>query len=190
MALKHKVEKIEEVEEQYRGLYAEEGGAFILQVDDNPHKAKVDEFRGNNIELQKKLDALEASIEAEKKKKTDQAAIASGDAERLLAEKEQQLAELTSQLENLNGKVGTYEERYKGELEELVLQLPEDMRKDYEGVDTQQGIKFAKQALTLVSKRKPFEVAPKAIGKLDLDQDISKLSPQDKLAYVRQQKGD
>lgn len=57
MKLKFKIAKLEDVEEQFRGLYTEGGdGSFYLSVDGAVDKTKLDEFRNTNIDLMKKLE--------------------------------------------------------------------------------------------------------------------------------------
>ena len=59
MKLKHKITKLDDVDEQYRPLYAQgDDGAFYLQVDGLVPKSKLDEFRNNNVELMQKLEGL------------------------------------------------------------------------------------------------------------------------------------
>lgn len=55
--LKFKVAKIEDVQEQFRGLYAQgSDGFFYLQAEGAVDKAKLDEFRNNNVELMKQIE--------------------------------------------------------------------------------------------------------------------------------------
>lgn len=57
--LKYKISKIEDVAEQFRGLYTQgQDGAFYLAVDGAVGKDKLDEFRNNNIDLMKQLEAF------------------------------------------------------------------------------------------------------------------------------------
>lgn len=56
MPLKFQVDSIDEVEEGLRTHYTEKDGKFFLQVDGAVSKAKLDEFRNNNIELMKRLE--------------------------------------------------------------------------------------------------------------------------------------
>lgn len=56
MALKYQVEKLEDVPEGQRELYVASNGKFILQVEGAVGKDKLEEFRNNNIELQKQID--------------------------------------------------------------------------------------------------------------------------------------
>lgn len=59
MALKHKIGALTEVAEAVRSFYEEKDGAFFLQVEGMVPKAHVDEFRNNNIELNRKISEME-----------------------------------------------------------------------------------------------------------------------------------
>lgn len=186
MELEETVSKIEEVEEQYRGFYEEqEAGGFKLKfsIKGMGSKDKLDEFRGNNHKLQDELDKMKADIESEKKKKTDQAAIDKGEAAGVIADKDRQLADLTSQLETLTGKVGTYEEREKVKLAAVVEKLPEDIRANFDGLPVGQAITLAENIAEKLTQRKPFGIPPKEIAALNIDKDLPTMSPQEKLAY-------
>lgn len=64
MKLKYRISKLEDVEEQYRGLYAASAdGTFTLQAEGVADKAKLDEFRDNNISLSKQMDDLKKMFE-------------------------------------------------------------------------------------------------------------------------------
>lgn len=56
MAYKYKIDKLEDVAENIRGMYVARDGAFYLDVEGVVPKERVDEFRNNNIELQKQID--------------------------------------------------------------------------------------------------------------------------------------
>lgn len=56
MALKYQIEKLEDVPETHRDLYVASNGKFVLQVEGAVGKDKLEEFRNNNIELQKQID--------------------------------------------------------------------------------------------------------------------------------------
>ena len=57
--LKFKISKLEDVEEAFRGLYEKHtDGAYYLSVDGAVSKDKLDEFRTNNVDLLKKLEAF------------------------------------------------------------------------------------------------------------------------------------
>lgn len=58
MALKYKIAKLEEVPEAVRSLYKPEGEAFVLDAEGVVPRERLDEFRTNNIALQRQLDAL------------------------------------------------------------------------------------------------------------------------------------
>jgi hypothetical protein len=58
MALKYQVAKLEDVPENVRNLYRQEGAAFVLDAEDVVPKTRLDEFRTNNIQLQQQLDKL------------------------------------------------------------------------------------------------------------------------------------
>lgn len=58
MALKGEITKLEDVPENVRPLYVKEGEKFVLDVEGLVPKAKVDEFRNNNVQLQQQLDKL------------------------------------------------------------------------------------------------------------------------------------
>lgn len=63
MALKHQLEKIEEVVEPLRAFYeAGQDGKYYLQVEGMVPKIKLDEFRTNNIELQRKVTEFETKF--------------------------------------------------------------------------------------------------------------------------------
>src|SRR5574337_84483 len=56
MGLKYTIAKLEDVEEAVRPLYVQQGDKFVLDVDGVVAKEKLDEFRNNNIELQKQIE--------------------------------------------------------------------------------------------------------------------------------------
>jgi hypothetical protein len=58
MGLKLRIKKLEDVAEGLRAMYKAEGEEFVLDVDGVVAKEKLDEFRNNNIALQRQLDAL------------------------------------------------------------------------------------------------------------------------------------
>lgn len=58
MALKFSVDTLDSVEEAFRPLYVEESGKFVLDVEGAVPKAKLDEFRNNNIQLTKTLESF------------------------------------------------------------------------------------------------------------------------------------
>lgn len=58
MGLKHTIQKLEDVPENVRTLYKQDGDKYVLDVEGVVPKERLDEFRTNNIELQKQLDKL------------------------------------------------------------------------------------------------------------------------------------
>jgi hypothetical protein len=58
MALKYKFNSKAEVPAEYAALYTERDGAFFLDVEGAVEKAKLDEFRNNNVALTKERDEL------------------------------------------------------------------------------------------------------------------------------------
>lgn len=58
MGLKYQIAKLEEVPENVRSLYKAEGAVFVLDAEDVVPKAKLDEFRTNNIQLNQQLEKL------------------------------------------------------------------------------------------------------------------------------------
>jgi len=58
MGLKYQITALTEVPENVRSLYKPEGAIFVLDADDVVPKARLDEFRTNNISLTQQLDRL------------------------------------------------------------------------------------------------------------------------------------
>jgi len=67
MSLKYKYLKKDEVPGEHAALYIEKDGVFVLDVEGASDKAKLEEFRANNIKLQNDLKKFEG-IDAEKAK--------------------------------------------------------------------------------------------------------------------------
>ena len=64
MALKSVIENKEEIPEGVKEFYEEENGKYLLKVEGLTEKAKLDEFRNSNIELQKKLEEASTNLES------------------------------------------------------------------------------------------------------------------------------
>lgn len=61
--LKAIIEKLEDVDEQYRGLYKKlDDGTFELQIDDSAALRRLKEFRDNNIDKDKKVSEYEKQL--------------------------------------------------------------------------------------------------------------------------------
>lgn len=58
MGLKYQIAKLEDVPENVRSLYKQEGTVYVLDAEDVVPKTRLDEFRTNNIQLQQQLDKL------------------------------------------------------------------------------------------------------------------------------------
>lgn len=58
MPLKHTIDKLDEAPEAVRSMYKEQDGKYVLDVEGVVPKARLDEFRNNNIALQQQLDKL------------------------------------------------------------------------------------------------------------------------------------
>lgn len=56
MSLKYRIKALSEVSEALRELYKPEGDSFVLDVEGAVDRTRLDEFRNNNIELQKQID--------------------------------------------------------------------------------------------------------------------------------------
>jgi hypothetical protein len=63
MTLKYTLDTLpDDLPEAHRALYREDNGKFVLDIEGAAPKARVDEFRQNNIELAKQRDALAAAL--------------------------------------------------------------------------------------------------------------------------------
>ncbi len=63
MALKFKFKSKDEIPAEHLNLYVERDGAFVLDAEGAVEKAKLDEFRTNNVNLQKQLTDLSKRFE-------------------------------------------------------------------------------------------------------------------------------
>lgn len=126
MAMKFRIAKLEDVEEQYRGLYVKtEAGDYILQVEGAVGKEKLDEFRNNNIELQKMLDRYKdltpekvAELQALEKKRQEKELLDKGEIDKVI---EGRVAEMKQNYENqINQITGQFQTANK-QLEVLMI---------------------------------------------------------------------
>ncbi len=119
--LKATVKTLDEVPEAARELYVQVGEDFVLDVDDTEYKTRINEFRTNNIDLQK--------LNAQLKQDADEA---------------QKLREVAKEYEGIDPdkarealeKLKKIEEKQlmdAGKIDELLHQRTENMRSDYEG---------------------------------------------------------
>lgn len=95
MALKFKFKSQDEVPAEHLSLYAERDGPWFLDVDGAVEKAKLDEFRTNNITLTKERDEFMQrfdgidpdavrALAAEKQKLEEAAQLKSGEVEKVV----------------------------------------------------------------------------------------------------------
>ena len=129
MALKRKVENLDDVAEAFRGLYTEktEGDKkwYVLSDEAFPEgmvdKTKLDEFRNNNIELQKQVKELtdkfgnidlEKYDELRKKEKEihDKKLLDQGKVDELIAHRTEEMKKkFTNEIQERDSKIGTLE---------------------------------------------------------------------------------
>lgn len=121
--LKFRIPKLEDVEEDKRSLYQKgDDGAYYLIVEGAVAKDKLDEFRNNNVDLMKKLEAFKGldpskvhEMLENERKIAEKKLIDSGDIEGLVnqrvstmkSEYESKLGELTKKLETGNRQLET-----------------------------------------------------------------------------------
>lgn len=95
MPLKLKFATRAEIPAELAGLYVERDGAWCLDVEAGSDRARLDEFRANNIALQKQVNELTSRFEgidpdevrklaAEKQRLEEQALIKAGEAEKVI----------------------------------------------------------------------------------------------------------
>ncbi len=124
MAIKFRVKSKDEVPAELQGLYVEREGALVLDVEGAVEKAKLDEFRANNIALtnqlaeQKKrfegIDPEEVRKLAEEKQRLEEAQqLKGGEVEKVVegrlkaakAEWDKQMSAVTGQRDALNSRL-------------------------------------------------------------------------------------
>jgi hypothetical protein len=124
MALKYKISSKAEVPAEQAAFYTERDGAFILDVDGAVEKAKLDEFRNNNITLTKERDELKQRFEGinpeevrklaeEKRRLEEEAQLKAGEVDKVVekrvtaarTELEKQLGAITSERDALNARL-------------------------------------------------------------------------------------
>ena len=124
MALKFKFKTKDEIPADYLSLYAEREGAWVLDVDGAVEKAKLDEFRNNNVALAKERDDLKKRYEgidpdevrklADEKRRLEEAQqLEAGEAEKVVEARvkalkgdfDKQLSAATSERDALNARL-------------------------------------------------------------------------------------
>lgn len=129
MPLKYRFASKAEIPSEHAALYVEREGAFVLDCDGVVEKGRLDEFRNNNVTLQKKLDDLTKRYEGidpdevrklndEKRKAEEALALKNGEIEKVVtARLNAATAELTKRLDAL----ATERESLSGRLTELQI---------------------------------------------------------------------
>ena len=124
MALKLRYNSKEEVPAESLALYAEREGGWVLDVDGVADKAKLDEFRANNVALLKQVEDLKKRFEGidpeevrrvaeEKKRLEEERQLKAGEVDKVIESRvkglksdwEKQVATLTSEREALNARL-------------------------------------------------------------------------------------
>ena len=92
MALKFKYGKRDEIPAEHTALYVERDGAFVLDAEGVAEKAKLEEFRANNIALTNQLKRFEGidpdavrQLADEKRKLEESAQIKAGEVDKVVA---------------------------------------------------------------------------------------------------------
>ena len=140
MALKPFIKTLEEVAEPLREQYTQTDDGFILQVDETDYLARINEFRGNNIALQKQL--KDATEHAEQFKNIDPAKydeavktlqklqekqlLEAGQVDQVLEQRTQTMrADYEGRIKALTSKVEDYQQQattYKGSLDRIAVE--------------------------------------------------------------------
>jgi len=129
MALKFKYKSKDEVPAEHLAHYIERDGAFFLDAEGAVDKARVDEFRTNNLALKKQLDDIAAKYEgidpdavktllAEKAKLEDQKLLKEGEVEKLV---ESRTRSLKSDLEKQVAGLATERDSLMSRLVEIEI---------------------------------------------------------------------
>ncbi len=124
MALKFKLKSKDEVPAEHQSLYTERDGAWLLDVDGAVEKAKLDEFRTNNLALAKERDEMKqrfdgidpeearavladrAKLEQEKQLKAGEVEkVVEGRIKAVKADLEKQVGNLTTERDSLNARL-------------------------------------------------------------------------------------
>lgn len=96
MAVKLKYGAKTDIPAEFQSLYVERDGAFFLDVEGAVEKARLDEFRNNNLALQREIDALKekykgidpqaiAKLEEDKRKAEEARALKDGQIDQIVA---------------------------------------------------------------------------------------------------------
>lgn len=131
MVMKYVIQKLDEVAEPFRALYKPEGEKFVLDVEGAVEKARLDEFRNNNIALQQQLDKLKdvdpvkyRELIAIQKKVEEKQLIEAGEVDKVVN------LRVGAMREELETKVATAETALNAAQSQLTLLLIDDAVKD------------------------------------------------------------
>jgi hypothetical protein len=135
MALKYKFKSKDEVPAEHLSLYAERDGAWVLDVEGAVEKAKLDEFRNNNLTLAKERDELKQRFDgidpeqartllSEKQKAEEEKLLRGGSDAAPDAEKNEK--EKAAERERIEKVIEGRVKGIKGELEKQVASLTKE----------------------------------------------------------------
>lgn len=102
MALKSKYKTADDIPEGLSSFYVEQNGEYVLQVDGMVPKATVDDFRNNNIQLNKELESIQSKLnnvdideyrqlKDEKQKMADQELIDAGQLDKVVSDRTERM---------------------------------------------------------------------------------------------------
>lgn len=107
-------------------LDLEQAKKYILEL-----RNEAADRRKANEKLESDLKEIRESIENEKKTKEDSEAVKKGEYERLLAEKESKIKELTAIKKDNEAKLNTYAEQEQKEIQALKDRLPDNLKENF-----------------------------------------------------------
>lgn len=107
MALKHKLESLDGLEDAIKALYkpASDGKGFVLDMDDDPAKETISKLRKERDELEKAIKEREKSEASAKEAKEREEMERKGEYEKARAADVKRIEELTKQLEAQTGSI-------------------------------------------------------------------------------------
>ena len=137
MPLKATVKSLDEVQDELRDLYVQDGDVFVLDVDDKDFKTQLQEFRTNNIDLSRRNRELETLAQEAETLRTEIEKFKDIDPERarealtkLSAIEEKKLMDAGQLDEVVEQRLAQRTERMKADYEGRITAL----EKNYEGV--------------------------------------------------------
>lgn len=164
--------QLEAAQKELEALKGKGGGGDL--------EAEMDKLRSINKELIEQRDAQkEKERKAEEERMTKQ-----GEFEALAKQLQGEKETLAKQIEELTGKVGGYVERDEARFKELIANVPETMRGsiDDDSIPLAKRIELAEK----VTAERPKAPGGRPPGDNHTDEDLSAMSPQQRLQYARQ----